>query len=646
MLKIKGWLRAAALTLALCLLLTGCSFPMQETIQVEELLRAPRLAGDYGALQAALNDWLGESAQLKYPMQGDLLSPFVLQDFDGDGQQDAAVFYTTTLTSNVCVAFLRKNSEGSWQVSQTVEGLADTVDNVRLAQLQAGGTAQLVVGYTASQEDRYLAVYSYENGEVSAILEQAYEQYLVEDITGGGNEDLILMSTQEGSGVQIELLTVDKDGRFQQVAVMALSGDKFSGCASVAAGLGADGRHYLVLDGWTGISGNNLASVLLYFDEDTQQMVPADQISTEKLYTASLRNVPSLVSQDLDGDGEQDAAVLYTTAQSSNVCIAFLQKDAAGAWKVQQTIEGLADTVDNVRLAQLQDGNAVQLVVGYLAAQGDSYLAVYSYEHGEVNAILEQSYEQYLVEDITGGGNEDLILMSTMEDGGVQIELLTVNRDGSFQQVAVMGLSADKFSGCASVASGLGADGRHYLVLDGWTGISGNNLATVLLRFDEESQQMIPAEQISASALYSASLRNVPNLVSRDLDGDGTDELVLNIDFSGEEEYVILTCYDGAVYANQIVYRGFLSPKADGTFEWSNGAFDNGASRARFENGALVYEDFASMSEGSDGNAVYTLNSESVDEAAYSAFLDEQAAKDDLAWTEFSVDAVNAALAG
>ena len=322
MLKIKGWLRAAALCVAFCLLLTGCSFPMQETIQVEELLRAPRLAGDYGALQAALNDWLGESAQLKYPLQGDLLSPFVLQDFDGDGQQDAAVFYTTALTSNVCVAFLRKNSEGSWQVSQTVEGLADTVDNVRLAQLQAGGTAQLVVGYTASQEDRYLAVYSYENGEVSAILEQAYEQYLVEDITGGGNEDLILMSTQEGSGVQIELLTVDKDGRFQQVAVMALSGDKFSGCASVAAGLGADGRHYLVLDGWTGISGNNLASVLLRFDEESQQMVPASQISSEELYNASLRNVPNLVSRDLDGDGtveiptQPDEAGLLNMSQS------------------------------------------------------------------------------------------------------------------------------------------------------------------------------------------------------------------------------------------------------------------------------------------------------------------------------------------
>ena len=274
-----------------------------EPVQVEELLRAPRLSGDYGDIQTALNDWLGESAQLKYPMQGDLLSPFLLQDLDGDGRQDAAVLYTTAKSSNVCIAILQRDSTDAWQVRQNVEGLADTVENVRLAQLQPGNAVQLVVGYMAAQGDHYLAVYSYENGELATILEQQYEQYLVEDITGGGNQDLILMSTLEDGGVQIELLTVDKEGSFQQVAVMGLSANRFAGCASVAAGMGADGKHYLVLDGWTGISGNNLASVLLHFDEDTQQMVPASQISTERLYTASLRNVPGLVSRDLDGDG-------------------------------------------------------------------------------------------------------------------------------------------------------------------------------------------------------------------------------------------------------------------------------------------------------------------------------------------------------
>lgn len=131
-----------------------------------------------------------------------------------------------------------------------------------------------------------------------------------------------------------------------------------------------------------------------------------------------------------------------------------------------------------------------------------------------------------------------------------------------------------------------------------------------------------------------------------DLDGDGTDELVLNIDYSGDEEYVVLTCFDGAVYANQVVHRGFLTPKADGTVAWSNGAFDNGYARFRFENGVLVYDDFAAVSSDDSGSVTYTLNGESVSEEDFDAFIAEQNAKDDLAWTAFSVDVVNAALAG
>ena len=312
-------------TLALLLvsvLLAGCNALPGENLQVEELLRAPRLSGDYGAVQTALNDWLGESAQLKYPMQGELLSPFLLQDLDGDGQQDAAVLYTTAQSTNVCIAILQRDDTGAWQVRQSVEGLADTVENVRLAQLRAGDDCQLVVGYVAAQGDHYLAVYAYNDGQLSTILEQSYEQYLVEDITGGGSQDLILMSTQEDGGVQIELLTVDKEGGFRQAAVMGLSADRFSGCASVAAGLGSDRRNYLVLDGWTGISGNNLASVLLRFDESTQQMVQASQISADELYEASLRNVSTLVSCDLDGDGiveiptQPDEAGLLNLSQS------------------------------------------------------------------------------------------------------------------------------------------------------------------------------------------------------------------------------------------------------------------------------------------------------------------------------------------
>ncbi len=305
-----------------CLFLAGCSLPVQDRTSVEELLRAPKLSGDYGEIQSVLNEWLGESAQLKYPLSGELLSPFLMSDYDGDGVQDAAVLYTTAETPNVCLAILLKDADGLWEVWDTVEGLADTVDSVRFARLQDGGADQIVVGYTASQEDQYLAVYSYENGEILSILERPYSQYLIEDITGSGYEDLIVMSTDEAGVVMIELLTADREGGFRQAAVTGLSADRFTGCASLAAGVGADGGQYLVLDGWTGVSGTNLASVLLRFNEETQQMEPAEQISAEKLYNASLRNVSTLTSRDLDGDGvveiptQPDEAGLVNLSQS------------------------------------------------------------------------------------------------------------------------------------------------------------------------------------------------------------------------------------------------------------------------------------------------------------------------------------------
>ena len=298
----KIWIKLAALLCAV-LLLAGCTLPGQEGTTVEELLRAPRLEGDYGEIQTALDSWLGQSAQLKYPLNGDLLSPFLMGDFDGDGVQDAAVLYTLTDTPNIYIALLQKDSTGVWQVRDTIEGLTETVDTVRFAHLQEGGADQLIVGYNAQQEDNYLAVYAYQNGELEAILAEPYDQYIVEDITGTGYEDLILLGTDEEGTAQIKLLSSDREGGFLQAAVMGLSADKFTGCASLAAGMGAYGGQYLVLDGWTGVSGTNLASVLLRYNEQTQQMEPARQISADDLYEASLRNVSDLMSQDLDRDG-------------------------------------------------------------------------------------------------------------------------------------------------------------------------------------------------------------------------------------------------------------------------------------------------------------------------------------------------------
>ena len=110
------------------------------------------------------------------------------------------------------------------------------------------------------------------------------------------------------------------------------------------------------------------------------------------------------------------------------------------------------------------------------------------------------------------------------------------------------------------MAAGLGADVKLYLVRVGWTGISGNNLATVLLRFDDESQQMVPASQITSEELYNASLRNVPSLVSRDLDGDGTVEIPTQPDEAG------LLYMSQSRRMDFIVWMDYTSPEPEKSF--------------------------------------------------------------------------------
>ena len=95
----------AACALAAALLLSGCSAVTGS--DVESLLRAPQASGETSAVQKALNSALGVTATLKYPASGDFLSPFLFGDWDGDGQDEAAVLYTLDASAgNVYLAIL------------------------------------------------------------------------------------------------------------------------------------------------------------------------------------------------------------------------------------------------------------------------------------------------------------------------------------------------------------------------------------------------------------------------------------------------------------------------------------------------------------------------------------------------------------
>ena len=146
---------------------------------------------------------------------------------------------------------------------------------------------------------------------------------------------------------------------------------------------------------------------------------------------------------DWDGDGVDEAAVLYTAdTTSSNVWLAVLEPSGDSGWRVSHAIEGLTSEVQSFSAAHLRDTTSQQLLAGYISPQGDQYLVVYQYDGATLSTVISKSYTDMIVADFTGKGDtQDLVLAlpPDSELGGVTLQLLTAN-DGEFRSTQTLNL--------------------------------------------------------------------------------------------------------------------------------------------------------------------------------------------------------------
>ena len=108
----KGLIRLL-LTGCLLLLLSGCTFGAT----VDALLTPPHLRGEQEQIYQALENAVGNRITLQYPRSGDHLSAVMISDLDGDGQDEAAVFYrkeSSLSTENALRLNLLDQADGTW----------------------------------------------------------------------------------------------------------------------------------------------------------------------------------------------------------------------------------------------------------------------------------------------------------------------------------------------------------------------------------------------------------------------------------------------------------------------------------------------------------------------------------------------------
>ena len=285
---------------ALCLIcLAGCSSPMPAT--PEDLLDAPKLSEGQYQVDKALRDQVGQDIKLKYPQSGSYRSAFTFHDIDGDGQEEAIVLHSPRSGGNAQITVMDPAGD-QWMVEKTYPGLSPDVDFIRFDSLGSSDSETIVIGWRPEGGQKIVAVYRYQDRDLTMLGSEDYTQLAIGDYNGDGRGELLLVTTESGSRPSL-LYMGERDGRLEVLDRITLSRDIVSFQAPVFGQI-APGVTGVALDACN--DQGELCTILAQVIDD-QLFLPLSA-EDDLLFIQTVRSggEASVFSQDVTGDGVID----------------------------------------------------------------------------------------------------------------------------------------------------------------------------------------------------------------------------------------------------------------------------------------------------------------------------------------------------
>ena len=141
----SGKLACSLLLSLLTVQLPACSFNMN----VESMLSPPRLTAEQEQIYHALLDSVStQQLSLKYPKSGENLSAFTVADLDGDGSDEAIVFYEssrTTAEENPLRYHILAQKDGKWTGIKEYTTKGAEIDRIDIAKLGSNPRTNLIL---------------------------------------------------------------------------------------------------------------------------------------------------------------------------------------------------------------------------------------------------------------------------------------------------------------------------------------------------------------------------------------------------------------------------------------------------------------------------------------------------------------------
>ncbi len=288
---------AAAITVQL----PACSF----SASTETMLTPPRLTAEQEAIYQALQSAAGSQISLKYPKSGERLSAFTVDDLDGDGADEAIVFYETGRSGteeNPLRLCLLDQRGGKWRAVQEYPAAGAEIERVDIEKLGTNPRKNLILRYSMVDGAEHAAtVYHYADGALIQSLSLSYSVLELQDLNSDGTRELFMTTAAKAPApASAVVYALDEDGTYIQSPQLNLP-DSFTDVTRVSYGVlpAEDGSSIpaVYLDGMTGAT--TAQTTVLNYHDHLLSVVYAD--AAERMNTARPAGCQTM---DIDGDGE------------------------------------------------------------------------------------------------------------------------------------------------------------------------------------------------------------------------------------------------------------------------------------------------------------------------------------------------------
>ncbi len=280
---------------SLAVTLSGCSFGAS----IDTLMSPPTMSLEQEQIYSALTDAAGTSISLKYPKSGKYLSAFIVEDIDGDGGNEAVVFYEKTglaVEENTLRINILDKDGDKWRSVCDTPADGSEVEKVIISELGENDRMNLIIGSSLlNRSEKSVSIYSYNEGVIEKTFSEPYSFIDVTDLDNDEkNEFLLLAGAGTGSSAVAEAYRLDTEGKYHKYST-ELSGS-FTEFDSLNYGKIGSDRFGLYIDAASGTG--MLQTDIVYMDGKGLNKV----FSTPEESYATLR--PSgCNSFDIDGDG-------------------------------------------------------------------------------------------------------------------------------------------------------------------------------------------------------------------------------------------------------------------------------------------------------------------------------------------------------